>query len=55
VLPTFLRAGVLGFSVAAPVGPVGILCIRRTLAEGRAVLVLPRGSPHARDRRGPVG
>lgn len=26
---------VVGFSIAAPVGPVGILCIRRTLAEGR--------------------
>ncbi|MFO0583714.1 MAG: LysE family transporter [Anaeromyxobacter sp.] len=34
---TFLRALVLGFSVAAPVGPIGILCIRRTLAEGRAI------------------
>ncbi len=26
----------MGFSVAAPVGPIGVLCIRRTLAEGRA-------------------
>jgi threonine/homoserine/homoserine lactone efflux protein len=26
---------VIGFSIAAPVGPIGILCIRRTLAEGR--------------------
>src|SRR5262245_4605339 len=26
---------VLGFSVAAPVGPIGLLCIRRTLAMGR--------------------
>jgi threonine/homoserine/homoserine lactone efflux protein len=24
----------LGFSIAAPVGPIGILCIRRTLAQG---------------------
>src|SRR6267143_581647 len=31
----FLRGLVLGFSVAAPVGPIGVLCIRRTLAEGR--------------------
>ncbi len=31
-----LRGLVLGFSIAAPVGPIGILCIRRTLAEGRA-------------------
>lgn len=25
----------IGFSIAAPVGPIGILCIRRTLADGR--------------------
>ena len=25
----------LGFSIAAPVGPIGVLCIRRTIAEGR--------------------
>lgn len=31
----FLRGLVIGFSIAAPVGPIGILCIRRTLAEGR--------------------
>lgn len=24
----------LGFSIAAPVGPIGVLCIRRTLCEG---------------------
>ncbi|MCA1961054.1 MAG: LysE family translocator [Desulfomonile sp.] len=27
---------VIGFSIAAPVGPIGVLCIRRTLAEGHA-------------------
>lgn len=33
----FLISGViLGFSIAAPVGPIGVLCMRRTLAEGRA-------------------
>jgi threonine/homoserine/homoserine lactone efflux protein len=32
-----LRGIVIGFSIAAPVGPIGVLCIRRTLAEGRAV------------------
>lgn len=33
---TFLFRGLLiGFSIAAPVGPIGVLCIRRTLAEGR--------------------
>jgi len=31
----FLRGLILGFSIAAPVGPIGILCIRRTLANGR--------------------
>ncbi|MFD0694516.1 LysE family translocator [Paenibacillus sp. GCM10027628] len=25
----------LGFSIAAPVGPIGVLCIRRTIAHGR--------------------
>jgi threonine/homoserine/homoserine lactone efflux protein len=30
-----LRGGVIGISIAAPVGPIGVLCIRRTLAEGR--------------------
>ena len=32
-----LRGIVIGFSIAAPVGPIGVLCIRRTLANGRAV------------------
>lgn len=31
----FIKGLILGFSIAAPVGPIGILCIRRTLAEGR--------------------
>jgi threonine/homoserine/homoserine lactone efflux protein len=26
---------VIGLAIAAPVGPIGVLCIRRTLAEGR--------------------
>ncbi len=30
-----LRGLVIGFSIAAPVGPIGILCIRRTLTRGR--------------------
>jgi threonine/homoserine/homoserine lactone efflux protein len=33
----FLRGLVVGFSIAAPVGPIGVLCIRRTLAQGRVV------------------
>ncbi|MEW5717473.1 MAG: LysE family translocator [Chloroflexota bacterium] len=31
-----LKGLILGFSIAAPVGPIGVLCIRRTLADGRA-------------------
>lgn len=30
----FLKGVVLGFSLAAPVGPIGLLCIRRTLTDG---------------------
>jgi hypothetical protein len=36
-LSTFLRGLVIGLSIAAPVGPIGVLCIRRTLADGRAI------------------
>jgi threonine/homoserine/homoserine lactone efflux protein len=35
-LETLLRGLLIGFSIAAPVGPIGVLCIRRTLADGRA-------------------
>ena len=31
----YLRGLAIGFSIAAPGGPIGVLCIRRTLAEGR--------------------
>ena len=31
----FSKGLVIGFSIAAIVGPIGVLCIRRTLAEGR--------------------
>lgn len=31
----FIKGLIIGFSVAAPVGPIGILCIRRTLQFGR--------------------
>ncbi len=33
----FLRGLLLGLAIAAPVGPIGILCIRRTLAYGRLI------------------
>jgi threonine/homoserine/homoserine lactone efflux protein len=32
-----LKGAIIGFSLAAPVGPIGLLCIRRSLAEGRLV------------------
>ena len=36
--PSFIVKGlVIGFSIAAPVGPIGLLCIRRSLADGRQV------------------
>lgn len=35
VTSLFLRGCIIGLSIAAPVGPIGMLCIRRTLAEGR--------------------
>lgn len=31
----FLQGLAIGFAIAAPVGPIGILCIRRTLVFGR--------------------
>lgn len=33
--PLFVRGILIGLTIAAPVGPIGVLCIRRTLAEGR--------------------
>jgi threonine/homoserine/homoserine lactone efflux protein len=33
----FLKGMIVGFSVAAPVGPIGVLCIRRSLVDGRLV------------------
>ena len=31
----FVQGLTIGFSVAAPVGPIGLLCIRRSIADGR--------------------
>ena len=33
----FTRGLIIGISIAAPVGPIGVLCIRRTLAEGKLI------------------
>lgn len=35
MLAFFLKGFMIGISIAAPVGPIGVLCIRRTLAYGR--------------------
>lgn len=32
-----LKGVVMGFAIAAPVGPIALLCIRRTLAQGRLI------------------
>jgi threonine/homoserine/homoserine lactone efflux protein len=32
----FLKGLIIGFAMAVPIGPVGILCIRKTLAEGHS-------------------
>ena len=31
----FLKGLIIGFSIAAQVGPIGVLCIRRSLTKGR--------------------
>jgi threonine/homoserine/homoserine lactone efflux protein len=37
LLQLFLRGLAMGFAIAAPVGAIGVLCIRRTLAGGRSL------------------
>ncbi len=39
-LSYLLKGLIIGFSIAAPVGPIGVLCIRRTLSSGRVVGLL---------------
>lgn len=33
----FVKGVIIGLSIAVPVGPIGILCIRRTLTQGRII------------------
>jgi threonine/homoserine/homoserine lactone efflux protein len=33
----FIKGVIIGLSIAVPVGPIGILCIRRTLTQGRVI------------------
>lgn len=35
LIDTFVKGLVLGLTIAAPVGPIGLLCIQRTLSQGR--------------------
>ncbi|WP_041933096.1 hypothetical protein [Gloeothece verrucosa] len=45
----FIQGLIIGLSIAAPVGPIGILCINRTLAQGTATgLVSPVGCGYSR-------
>ena len=37
MLELFLKSVFIGLSIAAPVGPIGLLCIQRTLEHGRVV------------------
>jgi threonine/homoserine/homoserine lactone efflux protein len=34
-MSALLKGMTIGLSIAAPVGPIGLLCIRRTLNQGR--------------------
>ena len=34
LLATYVRGLIVGFAIAAAIGPIGLLCIRRTLVEG---------------------
>jgi threonine/homoserine/homoserine lactone efflux protein len=36
-LSFMLRGWLIGIAIAAPVGPIGVLCIRRTLTNGRLI------------------
>ncbi len=33
-IDTFIQSFIIGLAIAAPVGPIGVLCIQRTLAHG---------------------
>jgi threonine/homoserine/homoserine lactone efflux protein len=36
-LPLLLKGAAIGLAISAPVGPIGVLCIQRTLVDGRIV------------------
>ncbi len=39
-IPILIQGLIIGFSVAMPIGPIGILCIRRTLLQGRLIGII---------------
>lgn len=45
LLTALLKGLTIGFLIAAPVGPIGILCIRRTLVQGRWLRTLFSSPP----------
>ncbi|MGK7909302.1 MAG: LysE family transporter [Synechococcus sp.] len=54
--PLFFQAVAIGFAIAAPVGPIGLLCIQRTLIKGYAVgLLTGLGAATADAMYGTVG
>lgn len=56
IIELFIRGVAVGLAVAAPVGPIGMLVIRRTLAEGRLMgLITGLGAAVADACYGSVG
>jgi threonine/homoserine/homoserine lactone efflux protein len=54
-LPDLLKGFAIGLSIAAPVGPIGVLCLRRALSEGpRAGLATGLGAATADSLYGAV-
>jgi threonine/homoserine/homoserine lactone efflux protein len=48
ITPLLLKGLTIGFSIAAPVGPIGLLCIRRAMADGaRAGFICGLGAASA--------
>jgi threonine/homoserine/homoserine lactone efflux protein len=55
-LPIFLKSMLIGLSIAAPVGPIGLLCIQRTLDHGpRVGLATGMGAAVADSVYGAIG
>ena len=41
----FVQGSLLGLAIAAPVGPIGVLCIGRTLADGAVIALFGLAAP----------